>query len=153
GPARHTRGASASFDRPRSDPGTSMTPPRVAERLLALAFSDPEWRDSVLGDLQEEFSAACARLGASRARWWYRRQAVGLTLHRWPSRLTGGSRMPQRLPEPTEHRAGLSGLLWYDLRQAWRSVWHHPALSLTIVVVLGVALAANATTFAMADAI
>jgi putative ABC transport system permease protein len=61
--------------------------------------------------------------------------------------------MPQRLPEPTAATGGLSGLLWYDLRQAWRSVWHHPGLSLTIVVVLGVALAANATTFGMADAI
>jgi putative ABC transport system permease protein len=45
------------------------------------------------------------------------------------------------------------GLLYYDLRQAWRSVRHHPALSLTVVIVLAVALAANATTFAMADAI
>src|SRR5262249_43858333 len=102
---------------------------------------------------QEEFSATCARFGASRARWWYRRQAFGLAAHRIGTRLIGGSRMPQRLPEPTATRAGLSGLLWYDLRQAWRSVRHHPALSLTIVVVLGVALAANATTFAMADAI
>jgi len=87
-----------------------MTPPRLAERLLSLAFSDPEWRDSVLGDLHEEFSSACARLGPSRARWWYRRQAIGLTAHRLSSRLTGAARMPQRLPEPADTRAGLSGL-------------------------------------------
>jgi len=128
-------------------------PPRLAARLLAFAFGDPEWRDSVLGDLQEEFSSACARLGTSRARWWYRRQAFGLTLHRLAAHLPGRSRMPQRLPEPAPDRAGMLGLLSYDLRQAWRSVRHHPVLSLTIVVVLGVALAANATTFAIADAI
>ena len=61
--------------------------------------------------------------------------------------------MPQRLPEPAPDSAGMLGLLGYDLRQAWRSVRHHPALSLTVVIVLAVALAANATTFAMADAI
>jgi putative ABC transport system permease protein len=130
-----------------------MTPPRVAERLLGLAFPDPEWRDSVVGDLREEFSVACSRLGASRARWWYWRHAVGLTVHRCTARLVGGPRMPQRLPDLTDSRAGFTGLIWYDLRQAWRSVRHHPALSATIVLVLAAALAANATTFAMADAI
>jgi putative ABC transport system permease protein len=129
-----------------------VKPPRLAERVLALAFSDPEWRDSVLGDLQEEFSAACARLGSSRARWWYRRQALGLAVHRVSIRVTGGARMPQRLPEPAATRAGISGLFWYDLRQAWRAVRQHPALSATIVLVLAVALAANATIFALADA-
>jgi putative ABC transport system permease protein len=128
------------------------SPPRLVARLLAFAFADPEWRDSVLGDLQEEFSSACARLGPSRARWWYRRQALGLTLHRLAAHLPGRSRMPQRLPEPAPDRAGMLGLLGYDLRQAWRSVRHHPALSLTVVIVLAVALAANATIFALADA-
>jgi putative ABC transport system permease protein len=129
-----------------------VRPPRLAERLLGLAFADPEWRDSVLGDLQEEFSATCARLGGSRARWWYRRQVFGLTVHRLSTRLTGGARMPQRLPEPPATSAGFSGLVWYDLRQAWRAVRQHPALSATIVLVLAVALAANATVFALADA-
>jgi predicted permease len=129
-----------------------MTPPRLAARLLAFAFADPEWRDSVLGDLQEEFSSACARFGPSRARWWYRRQALGLTLHRLAAHLPGRSRMPQRLPEPAPERAGIPGLLWYDFRQAWRAVRQHPALSATIVLVLAVALAANATIFALADA-
>jgi hypothetical protein len=129
------------------------SPPRLAARLLAFAFADPEWRDSVLGDLQEEFTSACARFGPSRARWWYRRQAFGLTLHRLAAHLPGRSRMPQRLPEPAPDGAAMLGLLGYDLRQAWRSVRHHPALSFTVVIVLAVALAANATTFAMADAI
>jgi putative ABC transport system permease protein len=130
-----------------------MTPPRLAERLLALAFADPEWRDSVLGDLREEFGAACSQIGASRARWWYRRQVIGLTLHRLATRLPGRSRMPQRLPEPAVAHAGVSGVLWYDLRQAWRSVRYHPGLSTTIVVVLAVAIAANAATFSLADGI
>jgi putative ABC transport system permease protein len=129
-----------------------VKPPRLAERLLALAFADPEWRDSVLGDLREEFVAACSQIGVSRARWWYWRQAIGLAAYRINTRLTGGARMAQRLPEPAPTRAGLSGFFWYDLRQAWRAVRQHPTLSATIVLVLAVALAANATIFGLADA-
>ncbi len=127
-------------------------PPRLAERALAMTIADPEWRESVIGDLSEEFIVMTARLGPSRARWWYRRQALAVATHRTAARFTRRSPMLRRLPEPVESRAGILGMLSHDLRQAWRSVRHHPALSFTVVVVLAVALAANATTFAMADA-
>ena len=128
-------------------------PPRLTERALAMTIADPEWRESVIGDLSEEFTAVVARQGTVRARWWYRRQALAVATHRTAARFTRRSPMLRRLPEPVDSRAGFMGILWHDLRQAWRSVRHHPALSLTVVVVLAVALAANATTFAMADAI
>jgi hypothetical protein len=32
-----------------------MTPPRFAERLLSASIADDEWRDSIVGDLREEF--------------------------------------------------------------------------------------------------
>ncbi len=44
-------------------------------------------------------------------------------------------------------------MLWHDLRSAWRSVRHQPALSATIVLVLALGLSANATIFALVDAI
>ena len=44
-------------------------------------------------------------------------------------------------------------MLLQDVRYAWRTVWHQPALSATVVLVLAVALAANATTFALIDAL
>ena len=44
-------------------------PPRLAERLVARLFADPEWRDAVLGDLAEEYADAAARHGATAARW------------------------------------------------------------------------------------
>jgi hypothetical protein len=69
------------------------------------------------------------------------------------ARLTGRSLVPDRLPEPTEPRDGLSGALWHDLRHAWRVVRHQPALSLTVVLVLAVAIAANGTVFSVADAL
>ena len=58
----------------------------------------------------------------------------------------------RRLPEPVDSRAGLIGIFWHDLHQAWRSVTHQPALATTVIVVLATALACNAAVFAIADA-
>ena len=33
-----------------------LSPPRLAERLLAASITDDGWRDSILGDLREEFT-------------------------------------------------------------------------------------------------
>ena len=127
-------------------------PPRLAERLLAWSMRDPRWRECVLGDLSEEFIEMTSRAGASRARSWYRKQAVGIAARRFAARLTGRPLVPDRLPELPEPRAGLSGALWHDLRHAWRIVRHQPALSLTVILVLAVAIAANGTVFSVADA-
>lgn len=126
------------------------TPPRAAERLLALTVRDPEWRDGILGDLAEEFQVVRQRRGGAAARRWYWAQALGLTAHR----LTAGRPTRRRSPPPPpEPRTGRAALLLHDLRSAWRSVLHQPALSLTVVAILGLSLAANAAVFALADAI
>ena len=54
-----------------------LVPPRLAERLLAMALGDGEWSETILGDLHEEHAA---RAGASRSRaaFWYCRQACRL---------------------------------------------------------------------------
>jgi hypothetical protein len=114
---------------------------------------DPSWRESVLGDLSEEFSTMTTQTGVRSARSWYRRQAFGIAARRFAARLTGRPFVPDRLPEPQEPRDGLSGALWFDLRHAWRVVRHQPALSLTVVLVLAVAIAANGTVFSVADAL
>ena len=43
--------------------------------------------------------------------------------------------------------------LWHDVRAAWRALWQQPAVSLTIITTLALGLAANATIFALSDAI
>ena len=43
--------------------------------------------------------------------------------------------------------------LWYDMRAGWRALRQQPAVSLTIVATLALGLAANATIFALSDAI
>ncbi len=129
-----------------------MTPPRLAERLLARAVTDPGWRASILGDLAEEFAVRSRAHGPRYAYRWHWRQSIGISLHHLRARVW---RSPRSVPmlEQDEPRAGLPGLMWYDVRFAWRSVAHQPALASTIVLVLAVALAANATIFAIGDAL
>ena len=132
-------------------PGTP--PPRLAERMLALTIRDDAWRDSILGDLAEEFAAVSVRLPAASARRWYWRQALNIASHRLSRSITRPQPGGHPLPEQEEPRTGMMPMLWQDVRYAWRSVWHQPALSATVVLVLAVALAANATTFALIDAL
>ena len=132
----------------------TVAPPLLAERALALAVGDPEWRDAIIGDLREEFVRMARRHGLPYARRWYWAQAVGVAAHRAVARVTGTRRTtPLSMPEPPESRAGWLAMVWHDLHAAWRSLRHQPALSLTVVAMLALGLAANATIFAQADAI
>jgi putative ABC transport system permease protein len=130
------------------------TPPSFAERGLALVEPDPDWRDAIIGDLREEFVTMADRHGLPYARRWYWAKAFGVAAHRATARLTRAHKR-QMAPElePPEPRAGRLTLLAHDIRSAWRSLRHQPALAATIVVVLALGLAANATIFALADAV
>jgi hypothetical protein len=132
----------------------NTAPPPFAERALALVEPDSDWRDAILGDLREEFVTMAERHGSSYARRWYWAQALGLAAHRATARLTRAHKRhvaPEF--EPPEPRAGRVTLLAHDIRAAWRSLRHQPALAVTIILVLALGLAANATIFALADAI
>lgn len=126
--------------------------PRLSERLLALVIADTQWRAAILGDLAEEFALMSRAHGPRYARLWHWRQTLGIAAHQLRARMWRRASSPSMLEQP-QPRAGMTGLLWHDLRFAWRSVAHQPALAATIVLVLGVALAANATIFAIADAL
>ena len=97
--ARNPRGPAKPLDRARSDPGAAViaTPPRLAERLLAWSMRDPSWRESVLGDLSEEFSTMSTQAGVaqcavlvSQAGLRHRRA----TIRRPPHRTIACSRSP-----------------------------------------------------------
>jgi len=132
----------------------NLSPPLLAERALVFAIGDTEWADAIAGDLREEFVEMTKRHGASYARRWYWAQAMGVAAHRLTARVRRPRRAPAMLePDPPDTRAGILTRVAHDLRGAWRSLRHQPALSATVVIVLGLALAANATIFAIADAI
>ncbi|MGE3276254.1 MAG: ADOP family duplicated permease [Vicinamibacterales bacterium] len=133
------------------------TPPAAAERLLRWSVRDPEWRDAVSGDLREEFATLALRGGEAAARRWYWRQALALG-----ARFTAGRVVPGALPHRPSNLAfsapevdgGRLGSGWgREVRHAWRSLWHRPALTGVIVITLATALAANATIFNLADAL
>jgi putative ABC transport system permease protein len=130
-------------------------PPPLAERALGLAIRDTDRRDAKVGDLHEEFHHMAARHGHPYARRWYWAQAMGIAAYRVAARTTGRIRRRDVLgvPEPPQAHSGRASTLWHDLRSAWRSVRHQPALSATIVLVLALGLSANATIFALVDAI
>jgi predicted permease len=132
----------------------SVSPPLLPERALLAVIGDAEWADAIAGDLREEFVQMSKRHGAPYARRWYWAQAMGVAAHQLAARVRRPRRGSAMLePDPPDTRAGTLARVAHDLRAAWRSLRHQPALSATVVVVLGLALAANATIFAIADAI
>lgn len=133
----------------------SPPPPALAERLLRVSVRDPEWRESIAGDLREEFAAVAARLGGPAAGRWYWRQALPLVV-----RFLAGRIVPAVTPArrritiaEVEQRSTLGAGWLREVRHAWRSLWQRPALTATIVATLALALAANAVIFNLADAL
>jgi putative ABC transport system permease protein len=131
-----------------------VSPPRLAERLVAATVADDAWRESILGDLREEFVMARQQHGANVARRWYWSQAVRIgargVLARLGARRPGASLLRSaEIETQPGWRAGLSR----DLRHACRTLVRRPGTSAVIVVTLALALATNSTSFAITDAI
>jgi len=130
-------------------------PSRFAERVLALVVRDPQWRDGVIGDLREEHARQVGRVGASRASRWHLQQALGIAVRYGAHRLLRRGTRPRpwlaaATQEPgTSWRSGLTR----DALYAWRAVRQRPGVSGIVVATLALALAANATTFSLMDAI
>jgi hypothetical protein len=59
----------------------AIRPPRAAEVILESLGAKPEFRDSLLGDLAQEFSERAEHDGPRAARGWYYREAVRATPH------------------------------------------------------------------------
>ena len=133
---------------------TTSPPPRAAERMLRAAIRNPEWREAIVGDLQEEFVSIAARRGVAVARRWYWRQALLLSLRFAAGRVRPGAPHGRRwdLAEPEPPRGWFGGLR-QDVTYAWRTLRQRPALTGAMVLALGLGLAANATIFTLADGI
>ena len=114
-------------------------PPQLAKLLLTISLHRDD-RDCALSDLAEEFQARVAHDGAVAARRWYRAQVARSI---WPSlwrRMPAAPAWPSLKIAPAECR-----WVWRGLKsRGWRVV--------VIVLLFGIALAANAVVFAAADA-
>ena len=143
----------AAFDSPTVTSGVESPPPQLAERLLAAAIRDADWRDSIVGDLREEFAAMRPRVGDAAARRWYWRQACAIGTRKMIPR--AGVHRRGRVwvpPEPATNGNWSSGMS-RDLRYAWRAVVRQPGTSAVIVLTLALALATNSVSFAVLDAL
>ena len=128
-------------------------PPWIAERLLAASIRDEGWRDSIVGDLHEEFEDVCRRAGTAAAQRWYWRHALAIGGRRLMSRSapTPKSRWLSA-PEPDSGGRWGAGCA-RDVRSAWRAVVRQPGTSAVIVTTLALALATNSVSFAMLDSL
>ena len=129
-------------------------PPRLAERLLAATVVDEAWRNSILGDLREEFAVTEKMRGTASARRWYWSQ-VFLIGTRGVTAGLGRQRSPGALLRSAEieTRAGWGAGLSRDFRHAWRTLGRRPGTSTVVIVTLAVALATNSTSYAILDAL
>jgi putative ABC transport system permease protein len=121
-----------------------MNPPRLAVRLLLSILSD-DGCDAALGDLDEEFQEEVVpRLGPTRARLWYWRQALSLAtafaLDRPPSR------------QPDAYRLK-SDTMQHDIRDALRTIIRSPSYSVIAIAVLALAIGAASAIFSFVDGV
>ena len=123
-----------------------MRPPRWAEWLLTRSLPSGLVRDSVLGDLEEDFQARASHRSAAAARSWYARQAIGLTARYTLLRMV-------RIPL----EAMASGLsprsLASALHHALRSLRHAPGFVALAALTLGAGVGATTAIFSIVDAV
>jgi putative ABC transport system permease protein len=132
----------------------SPAPSKFAESALSLVVRDAEQRDSIIGDLREEFARYSRRAGYARAARWHLRQSLSIALRYGVTRLLR-RKPPVRwitLADAEPEGPWWSGLT-RDFRYGWRGIWQQPALSSAVVLTLALALAANSTTFSLMDAL
>ena len=121
-----------------------IDPPRLAVRLLLRALSTDS-RDAALGDLDEEFrEAAVPRLGPTRARMWYWKQAFSL--------LTAFVLDRPRSRQPRSFRS-TSDTMQHDLRDAFRTIVRSPGYSVITIAVLALGIGATSAIFSFVDGV
>jgi len=131
----------------------SHSPPRPAERLLALALRSDAQRESVLGDLHEEYAARAVSSG-SRAALWYWLQALSIGLRLCASAaLEPPGRSANSASSPPHRGDSLMRTLDVEVRHALRALIKRPALTGILVLTLALGLGANAAIFALIDAL
>jgi len=117
-----------------------MNPPRLAVWLLTYRLR-AEWREFVIGDLEEEFHARAVASPSAARRWFWRQtiRCLARSLPRTPQQPTPGDPIVQTF---------LS-----DLRYSARTLLRAPSFALAVIAVLALGIGANAAIFSIVNAV
>ena len=132
----------------------SPIPSKFGENVLTLIVRDAEQRESMLGDLREEFARLASRAGVTHASRWHARQSLSIAVRYGVMRALRRKPPVRWITLATEeaNRSSWSGTT-RNVLYAWRAITQRPLLSMTVVATLALALAANSTVFSLLDAL
>jgi putative ABC transport system permease protein len=132
----------------------SPVPSKFGENVLTLIVRDAEQRESMLGDLREEFARLTSRVGVTQASRWHVRQSLSIAVRYGVMRALRRKPPVRWISLATEeaNRSSWSGTT-RNVLYAWRAITQRPLLSVAVMFTLAVALAVNSTTFSILDAL
>lgn len=115
---------------------TEARPPRVSRKILEKVLHAHD-REYALGDLEEEFGERCGQNGATRARWWYRRQVMTSLVPALRGRFVKRASQARAITDPSSVASLLSNL-GSDVRISLRTLVKTPLVLVVTVLSLGV---------------
>lgn len=139
--------------------GRRDAPPRLAELLLALCLPRGPIRQTILGDLREEYRWRCASEPEWRVRAWYSRQLIEVGGHYLAARPFRRriNRKLRKLHDGTMIDTGgggqLMSLFVQDAKQAARGFMRSPGFSAITVLTLALGIGVNSAIFSMVNGV
>jgi predicted permease len=135
-------------------------PPHLAAILLRLALSRGEVKETILGDLLEEFRKRTTAHGAREAARWYWKQAAKTAGHAFKDRLAGRSwsrpdGMGNRRSAGATRRWKAINLdpIRLNLRHTVRQLSRRPGFTFVVVFTLALGIGANSAIFTIIDGV
>ena len=117
-------------------------PPRLALWLLSWRIPEPD-REFIIGDLLEAYDEQQANHDYRRARHWFWRETLHLSVARWPS-----TSIP---PADPNTEASMDSFM-HSMRFAVRSLSRAPALTALVILTLGLGIGATTSVYSVARA-